>query len=88
MGLFNSTRALSPGDRQQLARVEAKLDLLLAHLGLQYVASTPATTLSPEAQRLASDGLKIDAIKVHRQATGLGLAEAKADVEAFMDDGR
>jgi ribosomal protein L7/L12 len=87
MGLFgNST--LSPGDRKLLCRMEAKLDLLLAHVGLQYVESTPLTTLSLEARRLATDGFKIEAIKVHRQATGLGLAEAKAEVEAFMDGGR
>jgi ribosomal protein L7/L12 len=36
---------------------------------------------------LATDGRKIEAIKVHRRATGLGLAEAKAEVEAFMDGG-
>jgi hypothetical protein len=86
MGIFgNAIRALAPDDRRQLARVEAKLDLLLTHLGLQYIDSTPPTTLSPEAQRLANDGRKIDAIKVHREVTGLGLAEAKAEVEAFLD---
>jgi hypothetical protein len=63
-----------------LRRLERKLDLLLQHNGI-----TLPTPLSPEAQLLAKDpSKKIAAIKLHRrQNPGLGLAEAKADVEEF-----
>lgn len=67
--------------RIELRRLERKLDALLAHHGVNL-----SSGLSQEVQRLANDpSRKIAAIKLHReQQPGLGLAEAKADVEAFM----
>jgi ribosomal protein L7/L12 len=65
-------------------RLERKVDALLKHQG---IADTCG--LSEEVRRLARDpGNKIAAIKLHRQETGVGLAEAKADVEAFIESGR
>lgn len=46
----------------------------------QVLASVPATTLE-EVDRLMADRRKIDAIKVLRAATGLGLRDAKCAVE-------
>jgi ribosomal protein L7/L12 len=41
-------------------------------------------SMSEEVQRLARDpAQKIAAIKLHREQTGLGLAEAKANIEDF-----
>lgn len=40
-----------------------------------------ADGLSPEVHELAQQGKLIQAIKLHREQTGLGLAEAKAAVE-------
>jgi ribosomal protein L7/L12 len=41
--------------------------------------------LSEEVQRLARDpAQKISALKLHREQTGLGLAEAKEDIEDFI----
>ena len=63
-----------------LRRLDRKLDALLQHNGIDL-----PTRLSPEVQRLAKDpSQKIAAIKLHRQQNpGLGLAEAKAEVEEF-----
>jgi len=42
-------------------------------------------SISEEVQRLARDpAQKIEAIKLYREQTGLGLAEAKADIENFI----
>lgn len=67
--------------RIDLRRLERKLDALLKQEGVQ-----PAWGLSDEVQRLARDpGRKIAAIKLHREQTGAALAEAKADIEAFIE---
>ena len=77
-------RNMKPADVQRFARLEAKLDLVLRHLGLEY--TTPKVgTLSEEVKAIADQGQKIAAIKLHREQTELGLKEAKDDVEAYMD---
>jgi ribosomal protein L7/L12 len=65
----------------RLSSVDAKLDLLLQHAGLKYdpYKSVPSTVA--EAVR---DGKKIEAIKRYREATGVGLKEAKDFVEALQ----
>jgi hypothetical protein len=65
-------------DQGALRRIEAKLDLILAHLGLEF------RPLSEEVRRAAEAGEKITAIKLYRQATGAGLAEAKQAVEECL----
>jgi hypothetical protein len=65
----------------QLRRVERKLDLILAHLGIEYKDDNP---LPPDARELADRGDKIAAIKAFRQNTGAGLAEAKHAVESYL----
>ncbi len=64
-----------------LSRIEAKLDLVLQHAGLKYVpyANLPETVI--EALRNAN---KIQAIKNYREATGVGLREAKDFIEEIM----
>ena len=74
MGLFTSSSNAALEVR--LARVERKLDLLLQNLGIE----VPADGMD-HIRELAAGGRKIDAIKLYRQATGAGLAEAKAAVE-------
>jgi ribosomal protein L7/L12 len=78
-----ATRAtFGAANRDRLARVEQKLDLLLTHAGLDY---TPA----PKAawQVLADEGpaRKIAAIKAYREQTGAGLAEAKRAIEEYIE---
>jgi Ribosomal protein L7/L12 C-terminal domain len=76
-----------PTDSARLARLERKIDAILRHLNIEYVDPASPERLSEEVQALANDpAKKIQAIKVHRQQTGLGLKEAKDAVEAFISN--
>jgi ribosomal protein L7/L12 len=69
-----------PPDAERLRRVEDKLDLILSHLGVEYVPPSKDTW-----QELAGDpGRKIAAIKAYREQYGVGLAEAKKAVEDYI----
>jgi ribosomal protein L7/L12 len=61
-----------------LSRLEAKIDLLLAHAGLEY---DPYANLPASVAEAVRGGDKIAAIKAYREATGAGLKEAKDFVE-------
>jgi hypothetical protein len=75
-----SLSRLSEGAR--LRRLEDKVDLILKHLGLEY---QPGSGLSAEVRALADDPRqKINAIKLHREQTGVGLREAKQAIEDYM----
>jgi hypothetical protein len=89
VGLFAGGSAayslFKASDAARLRRVEAKVDLFLKHLGLEYTGPETAGGLSAEVKALAEDpSKKIAAIKVHREQTGLGLKEAKDAVEAYI----
>jgi hypothetical protein len=62
-------------------RLERKLDALLKHHGIELPSG-----MSLDVQQLARDPTKkIAAIKLHREDhPGLGLAEAKAEIEDFI----
>jgi hypothetical protein len=71
---------LRPPDRDRLQRTEHKLDLILTHLGIEYVPPPTAPW-----QMLADDpARKIEAVAVYRKQTGVGLAEAKKAVEEYI----
>jgi len=61
----------------RLTAVERKLDVVMKHLGLE----EPAPTEDPEVVAHLVKGEFIQAIKVYRERTGAGLAEAKDAVE-------
>lgn len=65
--------------RREVRDLKRIVDGLAASQG--YVA--PPSELSPQVQDLMREGRKIAAIKQPREETGLGLAEAKAAVEAW-----
>ncbi|GAA2146117.1 ribosomal protein bL12 [Glycomyces algeriensis] len=65
---------------EALARIERKLDLVMQHLGLHDYAP-PAPDPLTEVRALIGQGKKIQAIKVYRELTGVGLKEAKDAVE-------
>ncbi|MBM2620441.1 ribosomal protein L7/L12 [Actinoplanes sp. LDG1-06] len=78
-----SNRAQRTGQKAaRLAAIERKLDAVMAHLGIE--EPSPAE----DAQVLAHlmRGEKIQAIKVYRERTGAGLAEAKDAVERLARD--
>lgn len=61
-----------------LRRIDAKIDLLLKHAGIEY---DPYKNLPEGVVRALQRGEKISAIKSYREATGVGLKEAKDFVE-------
>lgn len=69
-----------PSRSPELRRLRSRIDLLMTHHGLELPMK-----LSPEVQALARDpSQKIEAIRLHREQTGSGLADAKEDVEDFL----
>jgi Ribosomal protein L7/L12 C-terminal domain len=81
LGLFGPSSEFSRHDRARLRRVEQKLDLILNHLGIAFVETS---TLPAEVLAAVEAGNKIAAIKALREATGIGLVEAKQEVESYM----
>lgn len=73
-------------DRVLLRRIESKLDQILGKLDVPVPELGASSGLSAGVRQLADDGRKIEAIKLHREETGLGLKEAKDAVEAYMAD--
>jgi ribosomal protein L7/L12 len=84
-GAAAARASFGPANRDRLARVEQKLDLLLTHAGLDYLPTPKAAW-----QALADEGpaRKIAAIKAYRDETGSGLAEAKRAVEEYIEGRR
>jgi ribosomal protein L7/L12 len=74
MGFFSSASNSEP----RLRAIERKLDAIMAHLGID----DPHSQLD-EVKQLAMNGRKIEAIKLYRQQTGCGLAEAKTYVDSL-----
>lgn len=62
-------------------RLERRLGLVLDHFGIE----EPEPAGLDEVRALVRDGRTIEAIRVYRQVTGAGLAEAKQAVEALTD---
>ncbi|MGD3111084.1 ribosomal protein L7/L12 [Streptomyces sp. YGL11-2] len=65
---------------RRLARLEEKVDLLMAHVG----AEQPQDPRMAQLDELLAEGKQIQAIKLYREITGAGLAEAKEAVERRM----
>ena len=79
--LLTGIGALLNGIRSRIAvlsRVEAKLDLLLKQANIKF---DPYANVPLDIVQALRDGKKIDAIKLYRQSTGVGLKEAKDFVE-------
>lgn len=68
--------------RSRIVHLEAQIDFLYRHLGVTYVENN-----SPDDDPRIIDALRknnlIEAIKVYREINDIGLAEAKAAVEAI-----
>lgn len=63
----------------RLTEVERRLDLVMAHLGL-----TDEGPDVPEVREHLRAGRLVAAVRAYRQATGVGLAEAKRAVDAQL----
>jgi ribosomal protein L7/L12 len=65
------------GLKYQLDRIEAKLDLLLRHAGIE----VPVDALESEVRALVQANQSIAALKLVRSRTGMGLKAAKDWIE-------
>ena len=70
--------------RSRINQVEENLKVLYRHLNLQYPDYGLDPLMTPELQAAIQRGNKIEAIKIYRELTGLGLAEAKAAIDKVM----
>ena len=68
--------------RSRIVQLEAQVDFLYRHLGVKFVEQN-----SPDDDPRILDALRknnlIEAIKIYREINDIGLAEAKAAVEAI-----
>lgn len=71
-------RDLDPSLAYRLNRLEHKLDLVLAKLGVEEPVDD---VVDEQLDELLRRGKKIQAIKRYRELTGLGLKEAKDEVD-------
>ena len=76
---FRSAR--TPSLDRRLARIERQLDLIMRRLEIEEPES-PLPGVVAELEQ----GRKINAIKIYREQTGAGLAEAKAAVERIASE--
>lgn len=65
--------------RARVAELENKLDFIYKKLGIEYIENPSAVDARIVA--LIKQGNKLEAIKVYRELTNAGLAEAKQAVE-------
>lgn len=68
---------------QRVLELERKVEFLMQEFSLteKYHYSQPADPVMEDIQMLVRKGNLIQAIKLYRERTGVGLAEAKAAVE-------
>jgi ribosomal protein L7/L12 len=67
----------------RLTELEWNVKRLLSHNGLSWETAPVESALGPDVIQALQAGNMMEAIKRHREATGLGLAEAKAAVEGY-----
>ena len=74
--MLSLARSTSPACNN--SRLERKLDLILNHLGID-----PSHGVDDQILELMKSGQKIQAIKLYREQSGVGLKEAKDYVEGL-----
>src|SRR5262245_61966361 len=82
VGLLNLLRRAGTDNSAviwRLRALEKQVESIQRHLGIQPEAKTISAW-----QKAALDGQKIEAIKLYREETGLGLKDAKDAVEAWL----
>lgn len=66
--------------RMRVKQLESQVEFLYKHLGVTYI-SEPGPDDDPRIIEQLKKGNMLEAIKIHRELTGSGLAEAKMAVE-------
>jgi len=69
--------------KSRMSELEDRLQFLYRRLNIDYADPNSDPALSPQVQEALRSGNKIEAIKLYRELTGVGLAEAKQAVEAI-----
>lgn len=67
--------------KSQINELEDRLNFLYQRLGIEYSDPNSEPVRSPQLQDALRRGNKIEAIKIYRELTGVGLAEAKEAVD-------
>lgn len=67
--------------KSRINELEEKLQFLYRRLNIDYTAPTAEPALAPQIQDALRRGNKIEAIKIYRELTGVGLAEAKRAID-------
>lgn len=67
--------------QSRVRELEDKLQFLYSRLNIDYADPTSDPALAPQVQEALRRGNKIEAIKIYRELTGVGLAEAKQVIE-------
>ena len=67
--------------RSRLNELEDRLKFLYRRLNIDYADPNSDPALSPQIQDALRRGNKIEAIKLYRELTGAGLAEAKGAID-------
>jgi SMC interacting uncharacterized protein involved in chromosome segregation len=63
--------------KSRINELEDRIKFLYRRLNIDYVEPNSDPVLSPQIQEALRRGNKIEAIKIYREMTGVGLAEAK-----------
>ena len=67
--------------RSRVNELEDRLKFLYRRLNIEYADPNFDPSLSPQIQEALRRGNKIEAIKLYRELTGVGLAEAKQVID-------
>lgn len=67
--------------RSRVNELEDRLKFLYRRLNIEYADPNSDPALSPQIQEALRRGNKIEAIKLYRELTGVGLAEAKSAID-------
>ena len=67
--------------RSRVNELEDRLNFLYRRLNIEYADPNSNPVLSPQVQDALRRGNKIEAIKLYRELTGVGLAEAKQAID-------
>ncbi|HLO14010.1 MAG TPA: ribosomal protein L7/L12 [Anaerolineales bacterium] len=67
--------------KSRINELEEKLQFLYRRLNIDYMAPASDPALDPRVEEALRRGNKIEAIKIYRELTGVGLAEAKKAIE-------
>jgi ribosomal protein L7/L12 len=70
--------------RLRIVRLEAQVEYLYKHLNITFIEDGETPTVDVKIMQALNAHNVIEAIKLYRAKTGVGLAEAKSAVEAIM----